>query len=74
VRIARRYGSRAQRARFAAACLAAWAFRAARAALRRDAPALARERTYLRGARDAWRRRPIPFAELGMADVRPVRP
>ena len=69
VRIAQRYGSPLQQLRFAAACLGACAFRAGRAALRRDPAGVARERTYLRGALDAWRGRPIPFAELGMADV-----
>jgi hypothetical protein len=69
VRIARRYGSARQRLRFAAASLAACAYRAARAAARRDAAGVARERAFLRGALDAWRRRPIPFAALGMEDV-----
>jgi len=70
VRIAQRYGRPVERLRFAAACLGAWAFRAGRALLRRDAGDLARERTYLRGAVDAWRGRPIPFADLGMKDVK----
>ncbi|MBX3025625.1 glycosyltransferase family 2 protein [bacterium] len=70
VRIAQRYGAPRQQLRFAAASLAACAGRAARAALRRDAPGIARERAFLRGALDAWRDRPIPFAALGMADVR----
>jgi GT2 family glycosyltransferase len=70
VRIAQRYGRPVERLRFAAACLGAWAFRAGRAALRRDAGGLARERTFLRGAVDAWRGRPIPFADLGMKDVK----
>ena len=73
VRFARRYGRPAERLRFAAACLGACAFRAGRALVRRDAAGLARERTYLRGAVDAWRGRPIPFAALGMKDVQAVR-
>lgn len=74
VRIAQRYGSPAQQARFAFACLGACAFRAARAALRRDPAGVARERTYLQGALDAWRGRPIPFASLGMGDVDRLNP
>jgi hypothetical protein len=69
VRIAQRYATPAQRLRFAAACLGAWAYRAARARLRRDTAGLARERAFLRGAVDAWRGRPIPFAELGLPDA-----
>ena len=69
VRIAQRYGSPAEQLRFAVACLGACAFRAGRALVRRDPAGVARERTYLRGALDAWRGRPIPFAELGMGDV-----
>ena len=69
VRIAQRYATPAQHLRFAAASLGASAYRAARAALRRDAAGVARERTFLRGALDAWRGRPIPFAALGMEDA-----
>jgi GT2 family glycosyltransferase len=69
VRFARRYAGTAQRARFALLCSAALAARSARAALRRDAVALAQERDYLRGLVDGWHDRPVPWEALGLADA-----
>jgi len=77
--VARRYGNALQQARFAAQCAGAWGARWARAALRaraasaaptqrRAAQHAAAERAFARGALDALRRRPIPFAELGLAN------
>lgn len=79
VRFVRRHGSAAQRARFAALCLAAFAARALRAALlrvfpseptrRRGRAAWTMEMSFLRGMLDGLRDRPIPFAELGLDDA-----
>lgn len=69
VRFVRRYARPAERLRFAVLCAAALAARAGRAVLARDARALAQERDYLRGLRDGWRDRPIPFAALGLTDA-----
>jgi hypothetical protein len=69
VRFLRRYASRAQRLRFAASCSAALAARAGRALLRRDPTALAQERDYLRGLRDGWQDRPVPWTALGLEDA-----
>ncbi|MEO8601018.1 MAG: glycosyltransferase family 2 protein [bacterium] len=77
--VARRYGSGLEQARFAALCGAAWAARSLRALARslttrdpgrrrRAAQHVAAERAFARGAIDAVQRRPIPFAELGLAD------
>jgi GT2 family glycosyltransferase len=69
VRFVRRYATPAQRLRFALLCSAALAGRAARAAARRDAAALAQERGYLRGLRDGVLERPVPWGELGLDDA-----
>lgn len=74
VAFVRRYGSWAARARFAALCVGALAARLVRALARRDgsSPALAEELAYARGLWDGMRRRPVPFAALGLSDAEPV--
>lgn len=70
----RRYATAAQWLRFATLCGGALAARLARAlalgAVGRESGAgLARELSYARGLWDGLRRRPVPFAALGLADV-----
>jgi hypothetical protein len=78
--VARRHAGRAAQARFALLCAAAWAARSARAgasallardpaARRRAAQQASAERAFARGALDALRDRPIPFAALGLSDA-----
>jgi GT2 family glycosyltransferase len=80
VLFARRYGSFRDRVRFAFCCGAAWLARLARARLLAALPLgtqtrargrtlLAQERAFRRGVLDALRRRPVPFAELGLPDA-----
>src|SRR5262245_10945590 len=74
VAFVRRYGSWAARARFAALCGGALAARLVRALARRgrSGSALAEELAYARGLWDGMRRRPVPFADLGLSDAEPV--
>jgi GT2 family glycosyltransferase len=70
----RRYGSAVDWARFAAWCGGALAARLVRAAAldaagREPRTALAQELAYARGLWDGLRQRPVPFAELGLADA-----
>jgi GT2 family glycosyltransferase len=74
VAFVRRYGNAADRARFAALCGGALAARLLRAGAQRltrgrASTALAQELAYARGLWDALRRRPVPFAALGLTDA-----
>lgn len=67
VRFVRRYARPAERRRFAILSGAALAARMMRALLRREG--WPQEREYLRGLRDGWHDRPVPFAALGLPDA-----
>ena len=80
VHFARKHAGAGEWARFAVLCAAAWSLRTARARLRqlraadpaarrRAAQQVAAERAFARGALDALRGRPIPFAALGLTDA-----
>lgn len=70
VRFVRRYARPAQRLRFATLSAAALAARMGRALL--SGHGWGPERDYLRGLRDGWRDRPVPFAALGLEDAGPT--
>jgi GT2 family glycosyltransferase len=77
VAFVRRYGTWSARARFAALCGGALAARMLRALAQRagrggSSTALAQELAYARGLWDGMRRRPVPFAALGLSDAEPV--